>query len=741
MLSPIKIDRAIAKGRTGNLIVISLAVLLLVPFLMCLLGITGQYVVSLCEPYEGLSTGLFWDTLEVYLDPSNKPHDVGFSKRFYFLIVGTVGILLLDGLLVSMLVSWFESRKERWERGDLHYGRKPLGNYCVVIGGNDMVPDLVGQILEKKDIDHVLVMTSGNVSSLRKKMVSKLGKDEEKVVIYYGDRTSMEDLENLMLQNTQNDIYVIGEQPDVDDNDNHHDVRNMECVRKIAGILAGRNSQSEKKTCRVMFEYQSTFSIFQFADINREISGFIELKPFNFYETWAQKVLICKELNLQDNVPAYLPLEGKEPITSECDDSVHLVIVGMSRMGIALAVQTAYLAHYPNFVTKGKRTRITFIDPQAETEMRYMQGRYKELFTLSRWRYADAEIVCDEDNTIEKSQWHEPQYEGELLCGENAGNYLGEQFIDVEWQFVQGNMGMAPIQESLKHECRKSDVRLNIAVCIPKDNVSLATAIYLPNDIYEDESNVIQVLVYQSYSDAMCKSFANNSKELYRSYKIFAKLRSFGMKDGGYSLENQELLKKVSCAIDNEYGKSSQNKLPGRNQLRRQFNMETIKVGKTLGGRQWSGYYAAAHMWTKLRSIGYKGECHELETDDIIETLAKVEHVRWNMEQLLLGYAPLRYGDHVQLKKKREKAQKVPAPEQELAALHSGIKEKSDYVKVIEWLNVWKEYDEMKEMLKANMYHADICSFEVLEQIDEEAVEYDRELVRIIPRIYKQLFN
>jgi hypothetical protein len=448
---------------------------------------------------------------------------------------------------------------------------------------------------------------------------------------------------------------------------------------------------------------------------------------------------------LQNHASYYLPLEGIVPITSKSDDSVHLIIIGMSQMGIALAVQAAYLAHYPNFITKGKRTRITFIDSQAKKEMLLFQGHYRELFALSRWRYinANSDILYDWDNDSEITKWYNPRKDKikspYMECDEY---FLGEQLVDVDWQFIQGDIEMNSIQEFIQQECHKSNIRLNIAICIPRDNAAFAASLYIPKEVYDEDSNVVQVLVYQSCSDIMCNSFANNSKELYRGYRMFGKLRAFGMMDGGYSMENQELLKKISDAINLEYNNSSQVQIPGRNQLRKSLDMETIKAGKPLASKQWSGYYAASHLWTKLRSIGYNGIDTELQPD-VVDILAKVEHIRWNMEQLLLGYSPLKYDEYTKLMEKRNKALEFYMPQQELEKLRSlvecGIKEESK--KVVEWLNVWKDYDDMKEMLKANMSHADICSFEVLEQIDKEAVEYDRVLVSILPRIYKQLFE
>lgn len=40
-----------------------------------------------------------------------------------------------------------------------------------------------------------------------------------------------------------------------------------------------------------MFEYQTTFSVFQFYDIDENVDSFINFKPFNYYEVWAQSRL------------------------------------------------------------------------------------------------------------------------------------------------------------------------------------------------------------------------------------------------------------------------------------------------------------------------------------------------------------------------------------------------------------------------------------------------------------------
>jgi hypothetical protein len=224
---------------------------------------------------------------------------------------------------------------------------------------------------------------------------------------------------------------------------------------------------------------------------------------------------------------------------------------------------------------------------------------------------------------------------------------------------------------------------------------------------------------------------------------LFAKLRAFGMMDGCYSVERQKVLKTACDAFNGEYRKTSQAQIPGRNQLRERFKMKTMKAGKSLAANQWSTYYAASHLWTKLRSAMYDGVSEKLN-EQSLALLSAVEHVRWNMEQLLLGYAPLKVEEQKALMNKRVAAQKKETPYELLNELNADSTEaisEEHYRKVEEWLNAWKGYDDMKEELKADMSHADICSLDVLERIDKESIEYDRVLVGILPQIYKQIAN
>ena len=47
-----------------------------------------------------------------------------------------------------------------------------------------------------------------------------------------------------------------------------------------------------------------------------------------------------------------------------------------------------------------------------------------------------------------------------------------------------------------------------------------------------------------------------------------------------------------------------------------------------------------------------------------------------------------------------------------------------------------RPFDTMREVLKSNMSHVGICSYDRLQEVDSDAMIYDRELVRILPDIY-----
>ena len=165
--------------------------------------------------------------------------------------------------------------------------------------------------------------------------------------------------------------------------------------------------KTEKKRVYVLFENQMTYSVFQFSEICKDTKEYINFIPLNYYEMWAQKVFAAPDpTNLIGNGKSgedaidYFPLDmlpnqedkhknNREPnrkndlngtdvppedikfISDHEDDKhyVHLVVIGMTKMGVAMALEAAHLCHYPNCLTaKAPRTRITFIEENGDRE-------------------------------------------------------------------------------------------------------------------------------------------------------------------------------------------------------------------------------------------------------------------------------------------------------------------------------------------------------------------------------------
>ena len=125
----------------------------------------------------------------------------------------------------------------------------------------------------------------------------------------------------------------------------------------------------------------------------------------------------------------------------------------------------------------------------------------------------------------------------------------------------------------------------------------------------------------------------------------------------------------------------------------------------------WSNHYNVHAMWTKFRSVttskGHvfdpmKEDFDEIGSDMMIE-LGKMEHNRWNMEQLLLRYRPL-----------TDKEQ-----------------EEAKVLTLIDSANAKDEY-------KSRFAHLDICSNSRLDEIDYKMSQLDQVLIAVLPSTYRK---
>ena len=727
---------------------------------------------------EQQGPSLLWSVYYHFVDPGNQHMTTTDNGRILALIIALLGVVLMNGLLVSTIINWIDRRKERWTNGEMRYGFCALflKKYAVVIGACETAPTIIKKLMngqgEKPDLNYVILLTNGNVAEVRRKVTSYLDDAErKKLIIYSGQLDSIEEIYKLRLKHAT-EIYVLGENTDDKDSFSYHDTQNMKCVHNIASCLADKCVE-RRVVCRVLFEYQTTYSVFQFSEIPDIIRQRLVFIPFNNYENWAQRVLVTGEYtevvkkvlpmqrfkdlkpiflnkilhfivnSIQGFMPKeneelrkieYLPLEGKGGIHSkrekscgdektknvsqknkkkEPDKYVHLVIVGMSKMGIAMAIQAAQVAHFPNFKPEDKkplRTRITFIDPNADNEMNFFMGRFSNLFDLSRRRYMDATV----DNLcLSEFEWEDP-----ISDINSPYNYLGPNFIDVEWEFIKGNVELPSVRKYLemisvdKPENEKSI--LSLAVCLPMAHEAIAASLYMPACIYNKAQ---QIWVYQREASDIVFNLYYEESNSDNKDKRYEKLRPFGMQNADFTMEKDNYYRAQLCNYVYELMfKGNSKKII--NQIIADIENASDKVKMKVAREywkkltifnRWSNRYLANSFETKIRSVGEHITDYPLRYCDICnafaeqeEILAECEHNRWNVQQLLMGFRAYT------------------------------MREIDEYSKSVDKKTFKSDMKKGRE--KA---HLNICSFAHLDDVDEGAKDYDRIFNHAIPEILK----
>ena len=604
------------------------------------------------------------------------PSSTGESEWWAIVLMNLFGLFILNGVILTIFVNWVSNRKERHSKGEARYPYVQKKRFSVIIGGHKMVASLANSLIHKDNIDYVLIQTKRDAELVRKEIYAEINDENlaKRIIIYSGDRTSWHELEELQLDKSQ-EVYVIGEPFHIDGSS--HDAINLQCWDLITEHLT--DDKGVRIPIHVMFEYQSTFSAFQFTDMKLEQSKTFRFIPFSIYETWAQQVLIGKNKSGELN---YIPLDGWNGIQYSSHQRVHLIIVGMSKMGMALAIEAAHIAHYPNFNNKhtGRpRTLITFIDRNAKREMLFFMGRFRELFQLARWRYIKApdDVIRPADDSwdiydtiqeiAERSNrnypWHDPLVD-EDFRSPYCGKYLGEDFIDIDFEFIEGDVALPSIQKYVEDASADSSAKISkinsegdssvpdnssrttIAVCLPVAAEAMSAALYFAPSVYQ---NAQQILVQQPESGALVNAVRNGlTGEDNSKFRI---LKPFGMIEKCDYLAhiNSILPKLVAFAYECLPGSSLSKEYRRIGKLSDFINIvedNWLRIsadgGKSTIAKRWSNLYCANSFDTKVRAAGIDLESDEdIRDDNAIKILAKVEHNRWVMEQLLLGLRPV----------------------------------------------------------------------------------------------------
>ncbi|MBQ9355873.1 MAG: hypothetical protein IJT98_01065 [Prevotella sp.] len=307
----------------------------------------------------------------------------------------------------------------------------------------------------------------------------------------------------------------------------------------------------------------------------------------------------------------------RQPINADSDSTVHLVLCGISDLTEALAVNAALVAHYPNYCRDSRlRTRITIIDNDIDRLRSRLMQRYQHLFDNSYHRSIDLTQLSP------AAILHRPQYE-----------HRRQDFVDVEWEFVRGNIRSEAVRQKLSQWSQSPRQQLTVALVHDTNNTNFDEAFSLPDEVYR---NNIPVLCHLSSSDMVRMVAAEGS---YRNV--------LPINADDCSLCTLRTLKQLAMRVNYVYGHCFALSPDDPITAPASIPVEELEPQWTQIGsltKQYSNIYNAMTLGTKMHSLGHREDdwqqCYALSADEI-EVLTAVEHNRWSVEELILGYRPL----------------------------------------------------------------------------------------------------
>lgn len=311
------------------------------------------------------------------------------------------------------------------------------------------------------------------------------------------------------------------------------------------------------------------------------------------------------------------PALDRSPVRYSSQDTVHLVLFGASQLTEAMAVNAALVAHYPNYTRDTSlRTRITIVDDHVAPFRDRLLQHYQHLFENSYYR------TINLNDADPQSFVHRPMYENGR-----------KDFVDVEWEFVDGSVGNGVLRQKLSEWSVSDRQQLTLALCFPEMAQNVETAFSLPDAVYANQIPVFCHTSRQAQLTLACEDGRCGS------------VLPFSHKDG--SLLTLHTLKRMAKMVNYIYtrclalGPDDPMTAPAHIE---EAAVEEVWASLTSFANQYSNLCNAMALGTKMHSAGLSTDdwqsYYALSRDEILQ-LSEVEHNRWSVEKLLLGYRPV----------------------------------------------------------------------------------------------------
>ena len=318
------------------------------------------------------------------------------------------------------------------------------------------------------------------------------------------------------------------------------------------------------------------------------------------------------------NLSTPFPSLDRQPIAYDSETTVHLVIVGFSPQTEALALNAALVAHYPNYCKDTRlRTRITIIDDNVYEGRNRLTQRYVHLFDNSYYR------------TIDLNDAH-PQCIVQSPMYEKDGR---KDFVDVEWEFVNGNIRNDAVRQKLEVWSEDSRQQLTITFCHADFNRNYSESFGLPQTVYKNEIPVL------------CHIEGNDMMSAITDGGAFTSIYPFGSEycDINTLRVLKQLAQRVNYVYKHCFSLAPDDPITAPADIDEKVLEEQWRDVGSLP-KQYSNIFNAMTLGTKMHSIGHSSndwrEYYALTMEEI-NILAEVEHNRWSVEELILGYRPV----------------------------------------------------------------------------------------------------
>ena len=570
-----------------------------------------------------------------------------FASSVTFLI----GAFIFNGVIIGVITNSIDRRVMNHQEGHIYY--LTSGHY-IVMGFDDMVTSFILHVFNTDPKAYVLLLTSAETTAIREKLAKSFSEQQMRhIIINYGHRISTETFADIHLEKAQ-EVFVVG---------NHqkpaHDAINVECVDSICRYLGNPDIKDRPERITCVFKDFDTYTAFKTSEIFSEVKRLgMTFVPYNFHSGWAKQVFVKRQYRDFDHpgvVYRYPPVYGTG-IAPDNNHRVHLVFVGTSNFAVAMAVEAAHVLHFPNFNRDQRlKTRITFIDINADREKDEFITRNRHLFEVQPYYYKDL--------TGDGEGHEESRTEYLLFSGDDAG------FLDVEFEFIKGNVFSHRVQEEIRQWAMDKTEYLSIFLPLTDQRQNFVLGMNMPDEVYDNE---VPVFIRQDRSDNFVTNLRNADikrdyeKLTYATVKDgrltkqqrnarYAHIYPFGMYETAYSADDHSLRRAklmnylyATADYDSHRFQSilALDAIP-EEQLWAEADKEWHKLSVAL---QWSSLYNSYTIRTKLatlramRGLKVDDTSHDYDplTDYEVDELAKTEHNRWNVEKLLMGFRKCR---------------------------------------------------------------------------------------------------